>query len=87
MLLAMIADKAETAGGQVLAVAPRNTSLSCAVCGHLGRENRSARRCFGVAPVAGWPTPTSMPPTTAGPAGPAGLAGLAERASARADSN
>jgi putative transposase len=39
-LLAMIAYKAESAGRTVIAVDPRNTSRTCAHCGHLSAGNR-----------------------------------------------
>jgi putative transposase len=39
-LLAMIAYKAESAGRTVVAVDPRNTSRTCAECGHLSAGNR-----------------------------------------------
>jgi putative transposase len=39
-LLAMIAYKAESAGRSVIAVDPRNTSRTCADCGHVSVENR-----------------------------------------------
>jgi putative transposase len=39
-LLAMIAYKAESAGRTVVAVEPRNTSRTCAHCGHISAGNR-----------------------------------------------
>ena len=39
-LLAMIAYKAESAGRTVIAVDPRNTSRTCAHCGHISTGNR-----------------------------------------------
>jgi putative transposase len=39
-LLAMIAYKAESAGRTVIAVEPRNTSRTCAHCGHISAGNR-----------------------------------------------
>jgi putative transposase len=39
-LLAMIAYKAESAGRSVIAVDPRNTSRTCADCGHVSSGNR-----------------------------------------------
>ena len=39
-LLAMIAYKAESAGREVIAVDPRNTSRTCAHCGHVSAGNR-----------------------------------------------
>jgi putative transposase len=39
-LLAMIAYKAESAGRTVIAVDPRNTSRTCAHCGHVSAGNR-----------------------------------------------
>jgi len=39
-LLAMIAYKAESAGRTVIAVDPRNTSRTCADCGHISAGNR-----------------------------------------------
>jgi putative transposase len=39
-LLAMIAYKAESAGRTVIAVNPRNTSRTCAHCGHVSARNR-----------------------------------------------
>jgi putative transposase len=39
-LLAMITYKAESAGRAVIAVEPRNTSRTCAHCGHISAGNR-----------------------------------------------
>ncbi len=39
-LLAMICYKAESAGRSVIAVDPRNTSRTCAHCGHVSARNR-----------------------------------------------
>jgi len=41
-LLAMISYKAESAGRSVIAVDPRNTSRTCAHCGHISVGNRHA---------------------------------------------
>jgi putative transposase len=45
-LLSMIAYKAESAGRQVIAVDPRNTSRRCAACGHVDAGNRRSQATF-----------------------------------------
>jgi putative transposase len=41
VFLAVLADKAESAGRVVVAAEPRNTSRTCSRCGHCARENRN----------------------------------------------
>jgi putative transposase len=45
--LAILTDKAESAGRRVIAVDARNTSRTCAACGHCAAENRTGEsfRC------------------------------------------
>jgi len=42
----MIAYKAEEAGRKVVFVDPKNTSLTCSSCGHVGKENRKSQSEF-----------------------------------------
>jgi putative transposase len=44
--LAILAHKAESAGRQRIAVAPRNTSRTCPKCGHVAADNRLTRTTF-----------------------------------------
>ncbi|MFE3654709.1 RNA-guided endonuclease InsQ/TnpB family protein [Streptomyces sp. NPDC059165] len=46
VFLAILADKAESAGRTVLAVDPRNTSRTCPSCGHTAKENRAGQAQF-----------------------------------------
>ncbi|MFC4470669.1 zinc ribbon domain-containing protein [Streptomyces xiangluensis] len=46
MFLAILTDKAESAGRTVVAVDPRNTSRSCPSCGHVAKENRLTQAKF-----------------------------------------
>ncbi|MGH9125195.1 MAG: RNA-guided endonuclease InsQ/TnpB family protein, partial [Acidimicrobiales bacterium] len=45
-LLRYLAYKAEEAGRQLIAVDPRNTSRTCAVCGHCEKDNRPSQAVF-----------------------------------------
>ncbi|MEU1230634.1 transposase [Streptomyces sp. NPDC005828] len=50
VFLAILNVKAESAGREVMAVDPRNTSRQCPECGHIAKENRPTRekfRCVG----------------------------------------
>ncbi|WP_328808345.1 RNA-guided endonuclease InsQ/TnpB family protein [Nonomuraea montanisoli] len=50
VLLRVLAYKAESAGRELIAVEPRNTSRTCSRCGHCARDNRltqAAFRCLG----------------------------------------
>ncbi|MET7931843.1 zinc ribbon domain-containing protein, partial [Streptomyces sp. NPDC005349] len=42
----ILAAKAESAGREVIAVDPRNTSRQCPECGHTAKENRSTQGKF-----------------------------------------
>jgi putative transposase len=46
VFLAILANKAESAGRTVLAVDPRNTSRTCPACGHTAKENRAGQAKF-----------------------------------------
>ncbi|MEV6702455.1 transposase, partial [Streptomyces sp. NPDC051453] len=41
-----LAAKAESAGREVIAVDPHNTSRQCPECGHTAKENRSTQEKF-----------------------------------------
>jgi len=46
VFLAILANKAESAGRVVVAVDPRNTSRTRPSCGHVARENRTTQAKF-----------------------------------------
>jgi putative transposase len=46
VFLTVLAHKAESAGREVIAVNPANTSRTCARCGHCARENRLTQAVF-----------------------------------------
>ncbi|MER6350648.1 transposase [Streptomyces sp. NPDC001634] len=46
VFLAILANKAESAGRTVIAVDPRNTSRTCPECGHVAKENRVTQSKF-----------------------------------------
>ncbi len=46
VLLTVLAYKAESAGREVVAVNPRNTSRTCPECGHCAQENRPTQALF-----------------------------------------
>ncbi|WP_326778406.1 RNA-guided endonuclease InsQ/TnpB family protein [Streptomyces sp. NBC_01445] len=46
VFLTILAAKAESAGREVIAVGPRNTSRQCPECGHTGAENRPTQEKF-----------------------------------------
>lgn len=46
VFLAILANKAESAGRAVIAVDPRNTSRICPFCGHVSKENRVTQANF-----------------------------------------
>ena len=46
VFLAILNAKAESAGREVMAVDPRNTSRQCSECGHTARENRPTQEKF-----------------------------------------
>jgi putative transposase len=46
VFLAILANKAESAGRTVIAVDPRNTSRTCPACGHIAKENRVTQAKF-----------------------------------------
>ena len=46
MFLTILHAKAESAGREVIAVDPRNTSLRCPECGHTAKENRPTQEKF-----------------------------------------
>ncbi|MGW5155867.1 zinc ribbon domain-containing protein [Nonomuraea wenchangensis] len=46
MFLRVLAYKAESAGREVIAVNPANTSHRCAECGHVAAENRVTQAVF-----------------------------------------
>ncbi|WP_433376869.1 RNA-guided endonuclease InsQ/TnpB family protein [Streptosporangium sp. CA-115845] len=55
VFLRILADKAESAGRELIAVNPANTSRTCARCGHCAKENRLSQagfRCQRCAHVA-----------------------------------
>ncbi|MET7846347.1 transposase, partial [Streptomyces sp. NPDC005356] len=50
VFLTILAAKAESAGREVIAVDPRNTSRQCPACGHTGAENRPTQAKFHCVP-------------------------------------
>jgi putative transposase len=46
VFLAILHAKAESAGREVIAVDPRNTSRTCPECGHTAKENRPTQETF-----------------------------------------
>ncbi|WP_327385721.1 MULTISPECIES: RNA-guided endonuclease InsQ/TnpB family protein [unclassified Streptomyces] len=46
VFLTILTSKAESAGREVIAVDPRNTSRTCPECGHVDKENRPTREKF-----------------------------------------
>ncbi|GAA3260262.1 RNA-guided endonuclease InsQ/TnpB family protein [Nonomuraea helvata] len=46
VFLQVLAHKAESAGRELIAVDPRNTSRTCACCGHEAKENRLTQAAF-----------------------------------------
>ncbi|WP_031072878.1 RNA-guided endonuclease InsQ/TnpB family protein [Streptomyces sp. NRRL WC-3742] len=46
VFLTILTSKAESAGREVIAVDPRNTSRRCPVCGHTAKENRPTQETF-----------------------------------------
>ncbi|MEU3165111.1 transposase [Streptosporangium sp. NPDC006930] len=46
VFLTILADKAESAGRELIAVNPANTSRTCARCGHVAKENRLTQAEF-----------------------------------------
>ncbi|MFE5864833.1 RNA-guided endonuclease InsQ/TnpB family protein, partial [Streptomyces virginiae] len=46
VFLAILHAKAESAGREVIAVDPRNTSRTCPECGHVAKENRPTQEKF-----------------------------------------
>lgn len=46
VFLRVLAHKAESAGRELIAVEPRNTSRTCARCGHRAAENRLTQAAF-----------------------------------------
>ncbi|MGW2785245.1 RNA-guided endonuclease InsQ/TnpB family protein [Streptomyces populi] len=46
VLLTILHAKAESAGREVIAVDPRNTSRTCPACGHIAKENRPTQEKF-----------------------------------------
>ncbi|WP_344279188.1 transposase, partial [Streptomyces hebeiensis] len=46
VFLAILNAKAESAGREVMAVDPRNTSRTCPECGHTAKENRPTQQKF-----------------------------------------
>ncbi|MFF4773771.1 RNA-guided endonuclease InsQ/TnpB family protein [Microtetraspora fusca] len=46
VFLTVLAHKAESAGRELIAVEPRNTSRTCARCGHVAKENRATQAKF-----------------------------------------
>lgn len=46
VFLAILNAKAESAGREVIAVDPRNTSRTCPECGHVAAENRTTQEKF-----------------------------------------
>ncbi|MCJ0870692.1 transposase [Streptomyces sp. AP-93] len=46
VFLAILTSKAESAGREVIAVDPRNTSRTCPECGHVAKENRTTQEKF-----------------------------------------
>ena len=52
MFLTILHAKAESAGREVIAVDPRNTSPTCPECGHTAKENRPTQDKFHCAACA-----------------------------------
>ncbi|MFG3438116.1 RNA-guided endonuclease InsQ/TnpB family protein [Nonomuraea sp. NPDC047897] len=46
VFLTILAHKAESAGRELIAVDPRNTSRTCARCGHVAKDNRLTQAAF-----------------------------------------
>ncbi|MET7703363.1 transposase, partial [Streptomyces sp. NPDC005485] len=46
VFLTILHAKAESAGREVIAVDPRNTSRTCPACGHTAKENRPTQEKF-----------------------------------------
>ena len=46
MFLGVLAHRAESAGRELIPVDPRDTSRTCARCGHMARENRATQAAF-----------------------------------------
>ena len=46
VFLTILTSKAESAGREVIAVDPRNTSRTCPECGHVAKENRPTQETF-----------------------------------------
>jgi putative transposase len=46
VFLTILSAKAESAGREVIAVDPRNTSRTCPTCGHVAKENRPSQEKF-----------------------------------------
>ncbi|MFD0855483.1 zinc ribbon domain-containing protein [Actinomadura adrarensis] len=46
MFLTILTHKAESAGRELIAVNPANTSRTCARCGHIAKENRLTQAVF-----------------------------------------
>ncbi|MFG3438125.1 RNA-guided endonuclease InsQ/TnpB family protein [Nonomuraea sp. NPDC047897] len=46
VFLTILAHKAESAGRELIAVDPRNTSRTCSRCGHVAKENRLTQPAF-----------------------------------------
>ncbi len=46
VFLQILTAKAESAGREVMAVDPRNTSRRCPACGHTAKENRPTQEKF-----------------------------------------
>ncbi|MER5821154.1 zinc ribbon domain-containing protein [Streptomyces mirabilis] len=46
VFLTILHAKTESAGREVIAVHPRNTSRTCPACGHMAKENRPTQDKF-----------------------------------------
>ncbi|MFG3439733.1 RNA-guided endonuclease InsQ/TnpB family protein [Nonomuraea sp. NPDC047897] len=46
VFLTILAHKAESAGRELIAVDPRNTSRTCSRCGHVAKDNRLTQAAF-----------------------------------------
>ncbi|MDF2710242.1 MAG: transposase, partial [Nonomuraea muscovyensis] len=46
VFLTILSHKAESAGRELVAVDPRNTSRTCSRCGHCAKENRVTQAVF-----------------------------------------
>ncbi|MDF2711262.1 MAG: transposase, partial [Nonomuraea muscovyensis] len=46
VFLTILSHKAESAGRELVAVDPRNTSRTCSRCGHCAKENRLTQAAF-----------------------------------------